>query len=52
MISILAEAQDVFVANPAVTDLFASFGQPSMDDSVVIKIKKNRRKHLKEFHRL
>jgi hypothetical protein len=51
MISILVEAQDVFTTNPIVLDLLTSFTHPNAEEKGILKIKKNRRKHLKDVGR-
>lgn len=52
MISILVEAMEIHLPNLIINDLLESFGQVSIEDSMNIKIKKNRRKHFKELTRL
>lgn len=51
MISLYAELQDVYISNTHVNDLLDSFDHPNLQDAVTLKVKKNRRKHLKDRDR-
>lgn len=52
MISILAEVQDVYEINSPVDDLLSSFGQPNLEGQAILKLKKNRRRHMKDRRRM
>jgi hypothetical protein len=43
--------QDVYISNTYVNDLLTSFDHPYLQDAVTLKVKKNRRKHLKDRDR-
>jgi hypothetical protein len=51
MISLYAELQDVYISNTHVNDLLDSFDHPYLQDAVTLKVKKNRRKYLKDRDR-
>ena len=52
MLTILADPQDIYETNSLVNDFLQSFNHSQKDEAASLKIKKNRRKHLKERERL
>ena len=50
--AILAKTDEVYEINPLSNDLLQSFFHSKIEDTVYLKMKKNRRKHLRERDRL
>ena len=50
--AILAKTDEVYEINPLSNDLLQSFFHSKIEDTVCLKMKKNRRKHLRERDRL
>lgn len=52
MISILAEAEDVFITNDIISDPLQSFTKRDPETIIAVKLRRNRRKNLKDIARL